>query len=157
MTIPLYSRLVLFGDSHTDGGEGAHGLCALSQDIRPMPPYFRGRWTNGPVWPEYAAPTLGVSYDCATNFAVGGAKTGTDNTMPEPIFVDTGMLAQARRCVASHPAIDPQALLVLWGGTNDLWGTPNGETTLITTAVHTQLAAQFVTTVQTSHWRSMQG
>jgi thermolabile hemolysin len=143
MSISHYSRLVLFGDSHTDGGDGTPGLCALSHDMRPMPPYFHGRWTNGPVWAEYAALALGILYEGATNFAVGGAKTGTDNMISDPIFVDTGMLAQVRRYVAHHPVIDPHALLVLWAGANDLLAATPGEeeTALITTAVQNILTA----------------
>src|SRR5262249_35102613 len=74
---------------------------------------------------------------------VGGAKTGTDNTIPDPVFADTGILAQVRRYVASHPVIDPRALLVLWGGANDILEAPQGEeeTTLMTTAVQNILMA----------------
>jgi hypothetical protein len=37
------------------------------------PPYFEGRWSNGPVWAEIAASQLGMDL---VNFAVGGAASG---------------------------------------------------------------------------------
>lgn len=39
----------------------------------PQPPYYEGRFSNGPVWIEIAARQLGVSL---ANYAVGGATTG---------------------------------------------------------------------------------
>jgi len=43
MTIPAFSKMVLFGDSDTDGGAGAHGVYTLTEDAWPAAPYVGGR------------------------------------------------------------------------------------------------------------------
>lgn len=62
MHAPTFSKLVLFGDSHTDGGEGAHGIYERTRKPWLVPPHCKGRFCNGPVWPEYLAPKLKVMY-----------------------------------------------------------------------------------------------
>jgi hypothetical protein len=41
--------------------------------LPPSPPYYKGRWSNGPVWAELAAPQLGLPLQ---DLAVGGAGSG---------------------------------------------------------------------------------
>src|SRR5690242_18787365 len=68
-----FQQLVVFGDSLSDTGN-TFAAAAL-----PQPPYYDGRWTNGPNWVDYFAPLAGFSAPTAylryrgTNFAVGGA------------------------------------------------------------------------------------
>src|ERR1700737_3669549 len=42
-----YQHLVVFGDSLSDNGN------SLALFHLPPPPYFDGRWTNGPNWVDY--------------------------------------------------------------------------------------------------------
>src|ERR1051325_6177463 len=67
-----FKRLIVFGDSLSDNGN----LFALSGNTYPPPPYYLGRFSNGPVWVEDLAERLGVPLD---DFAVGGANTDTTN------------------------------------------------------------------------------
>jgi phospholipase/lecithinase/hemolysin len=67
------AELVVFGDSLSDNGNtfAAVGL--------PQPPYFDGRFTNGPNWVDYFTQLAGLPpataflEDGGTNFAVGGS------------------------------------------------------------------------------------
>jgi thermolabile hemolysin len=111
-----FSKLVLFGDSDTDGGEGAHGVYELTNKSWPAPPHFKGRFCNGPVWPEYLAPRLEVLYNPEDNFAVGGAETGTTNIAKDKTFENSGILAQVRKYVHARPPAVAPTLFVIWGG-----------------------------------------
>ena len=78
-----FSRLVVFGDSTTDTGN----VYELSGRTKPAsPPYFEGRWSNGPLWIEYLADRLNVprprpSLAGGTNYAYAGAQTGIGESM----------------------------------------------------------------------------
>ena len=68
------SRIVIFGDSLTDSGRLKQRL-----KIFPMRPYWIGRFSNGPTWPEYLAmaTSLGIQ-----NHAYGGASAAKPDTLP---------------------------------------------------------------------------
>ncbi|OMJ14411.1 Thermolabile hemolysin [Smittium culicis] len=66
MSLKSIERIVVFGDSNVDGGN----VYMLSGKTFPSPPYFEGKFTNGPTWVESLARVLGVSID---NYAYGGA------------------------------------------------------------------------------------
>jgi len=72
LATPL-NRVVVFGDSLSDNGN----LYAFMKNKMPLsPPYFEGRFTNGPVWVElltsYFYPQDGN--DHLLNYAFGGAE-----------------------------------------------------------------------------------
>lgn len=116
MSIPSFSKLVLFGNSDTDGGEGANGVYELTKKAWPAEPHYKGRFCNGPVWPEYLARKLHVTYDPQDNFAVGGAKTDTTNVLRDDVFENSGILAQVQKYVHIYSQVEAQTLFVLWGG-----------------------------------------
>ena len=71
-----FFELVVFGDSLSDTG---NQFAAIGN---PPPPYFNGRFSNGPVAVERLASRLGLpaptpSEAGGTNYAFGGAQTGT--------------------------------------------------------------------------------
>lgn len=81
-----FEGIVVFGDSLSDTGNFYY----ISGDTYPVsPPYYNGRFSNGPVWIETLAPLLGVDADFETswlqyptsadNFATGGANSGYDD------------------------------------------------------------------------------
>jgi len=66
----VYSQMFFFGDSLTDNGN----LYRAVKVIPKSPPYYEGRFSNGPVWSEY----LGNDFNSKFNtfyqvYAVGGA------------------------------------------------------------------------------------
>ena len=108
-----FSKLIVYGDSYSDLGNGADkGI--------PVPSgYYDKRFSNGPLWVEYLATSLGITTDPRlTNFAEGGATTGAINNgqgaWPSLIGIKTQ--------VAIHEIKDPNALYIIWGGANDYVG-----------------------------------
>lgn len=135
MPLPTFTQLVVFGDSDSDGGAGARGLYEYSNHTRPAEPYFQGRATNGFVWPEYFTRLLGIPYDPTNNYAVGGAQTGLTNVLTDALYANTGMLAQVRGYVATHPQLDARTLFAVWGGGNDFFRTDCSRDTMLTEAM----------------------
>lgn len=108
-----FSSLVVFGDSLSDTGN----LFIATGGTTPAPPYYSGRFSDGPVWVEGLASSLGVAVAPSllggTNSAFGGARSGTSGSPP-------GVLAQVALWQSSHPIANPNGLYVLAGGMNDL-------------------------------------
>lgn len=112
-----FSRIIAFGDSLTDNG---NFFAATGDTQPPSPPYFEGRFSNGPVWVEGLAASIGVALD---DFAVGGALTGRDNENDDPSIPAAfpGLLDEIDTFVALNPGGGPaDALYVVWAGANDL-------------------------------------
>jgi outer membrane lipase/esterase len=121
----MYSSLVVFGDSLSDGGNnaaviGANGAQTINNNSYvPTQPYGSGVYSNGPVWASTAAAQLGVPLapslppSGGTNYAFGGARTG-----PDPSGFPFSLLTQANQYLASH-TVSASALYVIAGGGND--------------------------------------
>src|SRR5262245_65983712 len=82
---PPFSEVIVFGDSISDTGNGY----IFTGGFAAGPPYFDGRFSNGPVWVEALAQELGLpvptpSLNGGTNYAIGGEETG-----PGLSFFDT--------------------------------------------------------------------
>jgi thermolabile hemolysin len=107
-----FSRIIVFGDSLSDTGN----FYRMTDDsFPPSPPYWQGRFCNGPVWVEFLAQDLGMA-GLEDNYAVGGAATGTQNDSA-PFG---GVQNQIARYLSSHQG-DPDALYILWAGHNDVF------------------------------------
>ncbi len=114
-----FDSIVAFGDSLMDNGN----LYAMTGGaMPPSPPYWEGRFSNGPVWVEYLADSMGLSgqlYD----FAVGGSTTA--NVLNDQIIPYT----------TSNPG-SVTTLYVLGAANNDfLWLNPADPTGWIAPAV----------------------
>jgi phospholipase/lecithinase/hemolysin len=106
-----FSRIIVFGDSLSDSGN----FYRMTGNTFPTsPPYWQGRFCNGPVWVEYLAQDLGMA-GLEDNYAVGGATTGTENDSA-PFG---GVQNQIALYLSSHQG-DPNALYILWAGHNDV-------------------------------------
>jgi phospholipase/lecithinase/hemolysin len=120
--------LYVFGDSLSDAGN-VFALTGL-----PPAPYFNGQFSNGPVWAvdlanDLGLPALKPSVLGGTDYAYGSGETGgaafdTANPLTD-LLGPTGQLAQYQ---ATHPTADPNALYVIWFGSNDLSDIPAGST-----------------------------
>jgi phospholipase/lecithinase/hemolysin len=158
----LYSSLIVFGDSLLDNGNGlllnaadpGVGLTVLGRVVpndprQPAYPPGATKYTNpgGVVAVEVLAGRLGLplapSVAGGTNFAIGGATTGTLNLVgnaaivpnPSPIpgvpagtpfypgLIDKGIQTEIAAFAAGlgGASADPNALYVLWGGANDIF------------------------------------
>ncbi|MEH2092733.1 SGNH/GDSL hydrolase family protein [Nostoc sp.] len=108
-----YDNIYVFGDSLSDIGNVFNATNGI---IPPNPTYYNGHFSNGPIWVDYLASDLGLTLNLKNNFAFGGATTGTENiglaTLP-------GLQQQINNFVAGNETADPNALYIIWAGTND--------------------------------------
>ena len=111
--VSLFSQIYVFGDSLSDPGNVFRATDGL---IPPSPPYFEGRFSNGLVWVEYLAEDLELTPDVETNFAFGGATTGSTNTI---LPVLPGLQQQISGFTSANPTADPDALYIVFAGAND--------------------------------------
>jgi thermolabile hemolysin len=120
-----FTQLVVYGDSLSDLGR------AFDATGGAVPPYGNstgGRFSNGPLWVEYLASQLGVANNPNTNFAVGGATTGTANTIANELNANNVPIAKPSQLVGIEQQVngnsisDPNALYIIWGGANDYLG-----------------------------------
>ncbi len=69
---PSYDKLCVFGDSYCDVGN----LFVATGGAEPAPPYYNGRFSNGPIWLDRVAGFLGVPLKASTlartDYAFGG-------------------------------------------------------------------------------------
>ena len=108
--------LTVFGDSLSDDG---NAFRATGGAIPLSPPYFNGRFSNGPVWVEGFPAELKLPVGTTNNFAVGGATSGTANTA-SPLL--PGLATELDRFLLVSPKVNPNGLFVIWAGANDYLG-----------------------------------
>jgi phospholipase/lecithinase/hemolysin len=112
-----YTDLVVFGDSLSDVGN----VWIITGESLPAPPYYNGRFSNGPVWVEKLAEMLELppptpSLLGGNASAWGGAETGGGFSHQGP--PNLGLQVDAYLSVTDEQA-DPTALYVVWAGAND--------------------------------------
>jgi phospholipase/lecithinase/hemolysin len=113
-----FSSVIVYGDSLSDNGNLYSFI-----GYPPSPPYYNGRFSNGPVAAEQLATLLG---DPLYDFAVGGATSGVGNYVDGGTQTTTGIyglpgmqveLAESAPLLAS-PLVS-SSLFLVWGGAND--------------------------------------
>lgn len=111
-----YNRLVVFGDSLSDNGN----LYAATGNTTPTsPPYYQGRFSNGPVFTEllgfnvgrYAA---GAPVTGSINYAFGGARTDSQASPP-------GMRNQLLAYTGAGGKFGAKDLVSILGGANNIF------------------------------------
>jgi len=115
LTAAPISQLVVFGDSLSDAG---NDLVLLHV---PQPPYFQGRFADGPVWVDQLATKLGVPVPTASltggsNYAYGGAETGSGFSLVQASIPNMGR--QIDSYLAGHVPNASQLFVVLGGHNN---------------------------------------
>jgi phospholipase/lecithinase/hemolysin len=130
-----FDKLYVFGDSLSDTGNVFNvsgGQVNPTQAFNPDPPFFQGRFSNGPVWVDYVGNQLGLTPTLVTNlssttlptqginYAFGGSNSGLDNAFVSGI---PGVLAQVglytQSLQTSKQTADPNAIYAIWAGAND--------------------------------------
>jgi len=129
-----FGEMYIFGDSLSDTG---NIFSATGGAFPPNPPYFEGRTSNGLLWIDYLGAELGLnptpvlnpSFPAdGVNFAFNGATTGSENTTDDnfPGATFPGLQQQVEAFIAplltSGRSANPDALYVLWAGSNDYLG-----------------------------------
>ena len=107
-----YSSLHVFGDSLSDVGNAWRATLRL---IPESPPYYRGRFSNGPVWAEYLASRFRKSGLSSANHAWGGAKARTDRDGIPDLSIQVG-----RYLAIDEERIGSRPLAAIWAGGNDV-------------------------------------
>ncbi len=114
-----YDAIVSFGDSLSDVGN----VFAATGGAEPNPPYYMGRFSNGPIWLEDVAGALRLpiapSILGGNDFAFGGATTGYPAT--NSAAVPNLELQVDAYGVKTGGHADPNALYTFSIGANDLF------------------------------------
>lgn len=81
------------------------------------------RISNGALWTEYLAETLGMELQPEDQYAVAGARTDQDNfnAIFIPPLAGTGLESQVATYL--NDGADPAALHTIWIGANDIFTT----------------------------------
>ena len=131
-TFDSISRIYAYGDSYSDSGASldiskqAIEAGVPEASLLPAAPEStlydaRGRWSNGPTAVEVLADNLGVAL---TNYAVGGAKSGSGNFFGwVDSFQDTGVFGQVEQFAADSESqpVDAEALYFIFASANDFF------------------------------------
>jgi len=124
---PTYSDIFILGDSLSDSGNAlvATGGATTNppyQALIPSAPYSSGRFSNGNVWVESFATSLGLSSSPSflggNNFAFGGARTGSLSGVADSF--SPSLSVQRDALIGSLGSLPSDALYVVWGGGNDV-------------------------------------
>lgn len=110
-----YGRLVVLGDSLSDNG---NLYLASGRTQPPSPPYFQGRFSNGPVFTEqlgFAAANFNGPVNGSINLAYGGSRT--DNVVAFP----PGMRQQLTTYVSRGGTFGANDLVSVLGGANNIF------------------------------------
>ncbi len=113
--------ITVFGDSLSDNG---NAFKASGGTVPPSPPYFNGRFSNGPVWVESFSTEFKLPAAVINNFAFAGATSGATNTNPTPPGLPAlpGLATELNQFLAVSPKVNPNGLFVVWAGANDYLG-----------------------------------
>ncbi|WP_299405230.1 SGNH/GDSL hydrolase family protein [Acaryochloris sp. IP29b_bin.148] len=120
------TNIYVFGDSLSDTGNAL----VLSSNEIPSPPYFEGRFSNGPVAVEFlvnklnnanAALNLALapSFLGGNNFALAGAGTGRNNSSSDDAGLDLPGLLDQIDIFDRADIADAQGLFFIWAGPNN--------------------------------------
>jgi phospholipase/lecithinase/hemolysin len=135
-----FDDVVVYGGSLSDNGNVFRVTSLLGMPTPPSPPYFEGRFSNGPVAVEILARDFGAPL---LDFAFGGATTGLgdegDGGSVTTLVRLPGMTSQFLGSKSQVAPIASHSLFIVWGGPDDLASPSPGQTTPVEVA-HTASA-----------------
>ena len=117
-----YNSIVSFGDSLSDVGD----VFIATGGVEPNPPYYMGRFSNGPNWLDDLAQKMNLPLapilapGGGTDFAFGGATTGSpDSTNTDGVPTLEQQIGLFKQATGNHAS--PHALYTFSIGANDLF------------------------------------
>jgi outer membrane lipase/esterase len=128
---PTFDAIYVFGDSYCDVGN----IFFLSGQTEPLsPPYYNGRFSNGPIWVEHIASAMGLPMKASqlppfdgTDYAFGGAEVTAPVPVPGSPLVIPSVPQQVALYLQAHGGkADPKALYIIEGGGNDIINATGG-------------------------------
>lgn len=144
------NKMIVFGDSLSDIGN----IYALTDKQIPIdPPYYRGRFSNGPLWVEYLANRLNIDVNSSTQFygfayAGAWAASGTPDDSHPLIDLDWEVGSYIIQSGIVNPP-DDHSLIVLWIGNNDyLNGREHGDIDAVTSDAITAIERNITSLIQ---------
>ncbi len=123
------NKLVVFGDSLSDNGNLYE---YLDHQLPVSPPYYEGRFSNGPIWVERLTAMYYPNQPAyLQDFAFGGAGVNLD---PRDDDDEDGLFSLGREInaylLAHQDKADPRALYIIWVGSNNYLALPEDTQTL---------------------------
>ncbi|MCX7116983.1 MAG: SGNH/GDSL hydrolase family protein [Legionellales bacterium] len=116
------NQFIVFGDSLSDNGNLYE---YLKHQLPTSPPYFKGRFSNGPVWIELLAksyyPTTGK--DHLLDYAFGGAGVMEGDDSDDGFFTLTRELDSY--FLTNDDKASPNSMYVVWIGANNYLAVPD--------------------------------
>jgi outer membrane lipase/esterase len=119
-----FNRIVVFGDSLSDGGAYTSIFRALNLPGADQVQRFKFTTNPGNVWVENIAQRLGLALtpnalDGGTNYAEGGARVTLPN--PSAVVMQTPVSVQIDRYLAAGATFDKHSIVTLLVGANDIF------------------------------------
>lgn len=115
---PIHN-LVVFGDSLSDNGNLYE---MMKHQLPQSPPYYQGRFSNGPVWVENLASSyFSEPANHLQDYAIGGAGVSEE---PEDQELFTLSREVETYLLANQDKADPDSLYIIWIGGNNYLGMP---------------------------------
>lgn len=116
------NKMVVFGDSLSDNGN----LYEYMKHQLPLsPPYFKGRFSNGPVWVELLMEHYfpGKGQEHLLDYAYGGAGVLEDDDEEDALFT---LRREIKTYLMTHQnKADPKSMFVVWIGSNNYLASPD--------------------------------
>lgn len=110
----LFSSFTVLGDSLSDNG---NTYAASGGTVPPSPPYFEGRYSDGPVWNESILAEFAAAGLPAVNLAYGGARAVPNaDQIPD-------LPQQAAAAGLAKLWTGAEDLVSVWAGANDAFAT----------------------------------
>ncbi|MBU2705895.1 SGNH/GDSL hydrolase family protein [Zooshikella marina] len=115
---PTISRIVVFGDSLSDTGKMYQKSLKW---IPSSPPYYDGRFSDGPVWVDYLKSQLMQDNIPISiiNEAEGGATAATYDITDSPVTLFINTLSNELSQFLSKDYFRTGDLVIVWAGGND--------------------------------------
>src|SRR4051812_5878055 len=134
-----FDNLYVFGDSYCDVGN----LFTATRGAVPSAPYYNGRFSNGLIWVDHVAQSLGIpltpSLLGGTNYAFGGAWV----TASQPLMGGAVIPSVPRQVEMylrrNRGKASSKAIYILEGGGNDILGTTTGSPQTIAYKIATRI------------------
>ncbi len=116
------NKMVVFGDSLSDNG---NLYDYMKQQLPLSPPYYKGRFTNGPVWVELLTKFYypNSSKEHLADYAYGGAGVLDEADDDDTMFT---LRRELDSYFLSHQdKADPDSMFIVWIGSNNYLGVPD--------------------------------
>src|SRR5262245_41839418 len=109
--------VIIFGDSLSDNGN----LYNILKVIPASPPYYEGRFSNGPTWAELVGNYYyKKNYATVENFAYGGATAVLHRPLKDHYAAPVTLEAELNEYLIKSPHKNKEpSLFILWIGGND--------------------------------------